>query len=81
MSPALCQAPDPELPQLLIGIARLGNRGPIIAAALSSLVAHAKGHGVETVLAWIEEDSGLLHTPSWQFWPVPLARLIKELRR
>jgi len=58
-----------ELLQLLLGIARLGYRGPITEMALSSLVAHAKEHGVQTVLSWIEEDPGLLLMPSWQFVP------------
>jgi len=64
-----------ELPQLLLGIAALGYRGPITEWALSSLVAHAKEHGVETVLSWVEDDPGLLVLPSWQFWRVPLAGL------
>ena len=68
MSAPLCQAPDRELPQLLVGIGRLGNRGPVSASALSSLVAHAKEHGVEAVLGWIEDDSGLLQVPTWQFF-------------
>jgi hypothetical protein len=67
MSAPLCEAPGTELPQLLMGIGRLGYRGPIRASALSSLVAHAKEHGVPAVLGWIEADSGLLHIPSWQF--------------
>jgi hypothetical protein len=58
-----------ELPQLLVGIAATGYRGPITEMALSSLVAHAKEHGVPTVLSWIEEDPGLLLMPSWQFAP------------
>jgi len=58
-----------ELPQLLLGIARLGYRGRITEMALSSLVAHAKEHGVQTVLSWIGEDPGLLLMPSWQFVP------------
>ncbi len=61
----------PELPQLLLGLAQLGCRGPILEHALSSLVAHAQEHGVETVLGWVEEDSGLLFVPSWQFWLLP----------
>jgi hypothetical protein len=64
-----------ELPQLLLGIAALGYRGPISERALSSLAAHAKEHGVEAVLSWIEHDPGLVVLPSWQFWPVPLVGL------
>ncbi len=56
-----------ELVQLLMGIAKLGYRGPIQEKALSSLVAYAKDYGVEEVLKWINEDSGLLIVPSWQF--------------
>lgn len=56
-----------ELPALLLGIGRLGYRGPITEQALSSLVAHAKEHGVEAVLEWIRDDPGLLFMPSWQF--------------
>jgi hypothetical protein len=59
------------LPALLLGIARLGYRGPIPERALSSLVAHAQEHGVPAVLAWIEEDPGLLFVPSWQFFCIP----------
>lgn len=60
-----------ELVQLLVGIASLGYQGPIAERALSSLVAHAKEHGVATVLAWVVEDPGLLQVPSWQFgWQV-----------
>ena len=55
------------LPALLLGIAKLGHRGPIAERALSSLIAHGKEHGVATVLGWIEEDPGLLSVPSWQF--------------
>lgn len=57
------------LPALLMGIARLGYRGSIPAHALSSLVAHAEDHGVDTVLSWVEEDPGLLIIPTWQFVP------------
>lgn len=64
MSAPLCQAPGRELPQLLLGIARLGFRGSIEAEALSSLVARAKDHGVEAVLAWVDDDPGLLRIPS-----------------
>ena len=64
MSVPLCQAPGRELPQLLLGIARLGFRGSIEAAALSSLLTQAKDHGVETVLAWVDDDPGLLIVPS-----------------
>jgi hypothetical protein len=60
----LSQAPGPEPPQLLLGIARLGFRGPIPAAALSSLVTQAKDHGVSAVLAWVDDDPGLLSIPS-----------------
>lgn len=60
-----------ELPALLLGIAKLGYRGPITECALSSLVAHAQEHGVPAVLSWIEEDAGLLLVPSWQFFWVP----------
>lgn len=67
-----------ELPQLLLGIAALRYRGPITEQALSSLVAHAKEHSVEAVLAWVEDDPGLLVLPSWQFWPIPLAGLIHD---
>ena len=66
------------LPALLLGIGRLTYRGPISETALSSLVAHAEEHGVEAVLAWIHEDSGLLLVPSWQFWPGALPRLGKR---
>ena len=58
---------DTELVQLLIGIARLGYRGPIKEHSLSSLVAYAKDHGVSTVLEWIREEPGYLVVPSWQF--------------
>lgn len=71
MSAPLCQAPAPELPQLLLGLARIGHRGTIPAHALSSLVAHAKEHGVEAVLGWVRDDPGLLFVPSWQFWLLP----------
>lgn len=71
MSAPLCQAPVPELPQLLLGLARIGCRGPIAAHALSSLVAHAQDHGVDVVLGWVRDDSGLVHVPSWQFWLLP----------
>lgn len=64
-----------ELPRLLLGLAALGYRGLITERALSSLVAHAKDHGVETVLSWVEDDPGLLFLPSWQFWPPSLATL------
>ena len=57
------------LPALLLGIARMGYRGRISERALSSLVAHAEEHGMETVLEWIRDDSGLLEAPSWQFYP------------
>lgn len=57
-----------ELPQLLLGIAAMGYRGSITEHALSSLVAHAKEHGVETVLGWVQDDPGLIVAPSWQFW-------------
>ena len=60
-----------ELPGLLLGIARLGHRGPIPERPLSSLVAHAQEHGVEIVLSWIEDDPGLLVVPSWQFFYLP----------
>ena len=56
-----------ELVQLLLGIAKLGYRGPISERALSFLVAYAKDYGVEEVLRWIDEDSGYLIVPSWQF--------------
>ena len=56
------------LPALLLGIAKLGYRGPISERALSSLVAHAQNHGVSAVLSWIESDPGLLLVPSWQFF-------------
>lgn len=59
------------LPQVLMGIARMGYRGSIPAHALSSLVAHAEEHGVPAVLSWIEEDPGLLLVPSWQFYYLP----------
>ena len=59
-----------ELPALLLGIAKIGYRGPIPECALSSLVAHAQEHGVSAVLSWIEEDAGLLLVPSWQFFRV-----------
>ena len=68
MSVALCQASAPELPQLLLGLARIGYCGTITAQALSSLVAHAKEHGVDVVLGWVRADPGLLFVPSWQFW-------------
>jgi hypothetical protein len=61
----------PVFPALLLGIAKLGYRGPIPENALSSLVAHAEKHGVGAVLSWIEEDPGLLFVPSWQFFWVP----------
>ena len=66
------------LPALLLGIGRLGYRGPIPERALSSLLAHAEEHGVEAVLGWIREDPGLLLVPSWQFWPVVLPSLRKR---
>lgn len=56
-----------ELVELLLGIARLGYHGTISEYVLSSLVAHAKDHGVEEVLRWIEHDPGYLSLPSWQF--------------
>jgi hypothetical protein len=56
------------VPAVLMGISRLGYRGAIGAKALSSLVAHAQEHGLETVLLWIEQDPGLLLVPSWQFF-------------
>jgi hypothetical protein len=65
------RADRPELAQLLLGIAARGYRGPIGAAALSSLVAHAEEHGVEAVLSWIDDDPGLLLVPSWQFFRLP----------
>ncbi len=71
MSAPLCQAPGRELPQLLLGIGRLGYRGSVTSPALSSLVAHAKVHGVEVVLGWVRADPGLLFVPSWQFWLLP----------
>lgn len=52
---------------LVFGIARLGYRGAIGETCLSSLLAHAKNHGVPEVLLWILEDPGLLLVPSWQF--------------
>ncbi len=58
-----------ELPALVVGIARMGYRGPIREHALSSLVAWASEYGVEEVLRWVREDSGLLFVPSWQFIP------------
>ena len=61
----------PELPQLLLGIAALGYRGPISERALSSLVAHAEEQGVAEVLSWIDQDPGLLLVPSWQFFRLP----------
>jgi hypothetical protein len=70
-----------ELPRLLLGIAARGYRGPITEQALSSLVAHAKEHGVEAVLSWVEDDPGLLVLPSWQFWSAPLAGLIRDRRQ
>jgi len=78
VSESLSQAPGRELPQLLMGIAQLGYRGPIAEHALSSLVAHAKEHGVSTVLHWIDEDPGYLFVPSWQFWPVLLTSFLPE---
>jgi len=78
MSEPLCQAPGRELPQLLMGIVRLGYRGRIMEHALSSLVAHAKEHGVETVLRWVDEDPGYLFMPSWQFWPVLLTSFLPQ---
>lgn len=60
-----------ELVQLVLGIAHLGYRGSIGERTLSSLVAHAKDHGVEAVLGWIEDDPGLLLIPSWQFGRFP----------
>jgi len=59
------------LPALLLGIAKLGYRGPILERALSSLVAHAQEHGVSAVLSWIDQDAGLLLVPSWQFFSMP----------
>lgn len=56
-----------EIVDLLLGIARLGYRGAIGEECLSSLLAHAKNHGVPEVLSWIREDPGLLLVPSWQF--------------
>jgi hypothetical protein len=56
-----------ELPALVLGIARLGYRGPIHERALSSLLAWASEYGVEGVLRWVEEDPGYLIAPSWQF--------------
>ena len=56
-----------ELVQLLMGLSRMGFRGSIGERSLSSLVAWAKQHSVAEVLAWIDEDPGLLFCPSWQF--------------
>ena len=53
--------------QLLMGIARMGYRGVISDKCLSSLVAWAQDYGVQEVLSWIKDDSGLLFVPSWQF--------------
>lgn len=59
-----------NLAALVLGLARLGYRGPVRERALSSLVAWASEHDVDTVLSWVREDSGLLFVPSWQF-PMP----------
>lgn len=56
-----------ELSQLVIGIARMGYRGSIPERCLSSLLAYAKEHGLKEVLSWIQEDTGYLAIPSWQF--------------
>lgn len=68
MSAPLCQAPAPELPQLLLGLAQRGYSGSITTQALSSLVAHAQEHGVAVVLGWVHDDPGLLLVPTWQFF-------------
>lgn len=68
-----------EIAQLLIGLARMGYRGPIRERSLSSLVAWAKEYSVSEVLSWIEADSGLLLCASWQFlmpWQVARDRRI-----
>jgi len=57
-----------EIAALVVGLARMGYRGPISETCLSSLVAHARDHGVAEVLAWVQADRGLLLAPSWQFW-------------
>ncbi len=63
------------LPPLVVGLARIGNRGPIRERALSSLLAWASQYGVDEVLSWVREDSGLLYMPSWQF---PMAWQIRK---
>ena len=69
---------------LLLGIAEMGYRGKIGEKCLSSLVAWAKEYGVEEVLKWIKDDSGLLSVPSWQFpikWMLTEEKLIVKDRR
>ena len=69
---------DSELVKLLFGLARIGYRGPIKEPSLSSLLAYAKDASVSEVLGWVNDDSGLLFCPSWQF-PLPweMAALLK----
>ena len=76
MSTPLCQAPNPELPQLLLGLGRIGFRGELSEYALSSLVDHAKDHGVGEVLSWVEDDPGLMFVPTWQFHWLGRARTV-----
>lgn len=71
MKAGFATASGTELPRLLFGLAAMGFRGAIPAPALSSLVAHANDVGVGTVLAWVEDDPGLLALPSWQFFYLP----------
>jgi hypothetical protein len=56
-----------EIGELLLGIGRLGYRGAISERCLSSLLAHAREHGLDEVLSRIADDSGYLVVPSWQF--------------
>jgi len=59
------------LPALVVGIARMGYRGSIPERALSSLVNQAEEHGVNAVLDWILDDSGLLSVPSGELYTRP----------
>lgn len=53
---------------LSVELARRGHLG-VTAPALSSLVGHAHEHGLEAVLAWVDDDPALLWCPSWQWVP------------
>jgi len=58
---------DVQVGELLLGIGRLGYNEGISERCLSSLLAHAREHGLQEVLHWIQDDPGYLSVPSWQF--------------